>query len=303
MRTSVVMGAYNGERYIERQLRSILRQTRPVDEVIITDDRSTDSTPEVVRRFMEENYLTSWRFGVNERNLGFAANFQKAVSMSSGDIIFYCDQDDEWALDRVEVMAGALERNPDIGLLNTRTAPLEFSGREPDPAARAVPPQKIKRSAKTFYLRYPGCAMAFRRSLYDRLAGYLHPAWAHDDYIWAAAFYDDCCYETPYVSMFRRTHEGQASGQLAHSFAKRVGFLSSHEKNCAALVDLATREGKPQSEINFYARRRETFRRRLELVRDKKFQNMFPLLFSLRCYQSPKSFFTEPVIALKGGKS
>ena len=62
MTVSVCMGIYNGEKYIEEQLDSILRQTRRAEEVILCDDCSTDRTVEIVRLFIEKHGLgESWR--------------------------------------------------------------------------------------------------------------------------------------------------------------------------------------------------------------------------------------------------
>ena len=57
-KVSVAMATYNGEKYIESQLRSVLSQIRQPDEVVITDDCSTDGTVEIINRFISENRLT-----------------------------------------------------------------------------------------------------------------------------------------------------------------------------------------------------------------------------------------------------
>ena len=64
---SVCIATYNGEKFIEKQLQSILDQTLSVDEVIICDDRSTDNTPNIIEDFIKKNGLEdSWSFSVNE---------------------------------------------------------------------------------------------------------------------------------------------------------------------------------------------------------------------------------------------
>lgn len=98
MTVSVCMGIYNGEKYIEEQLDSILRQTRRAEEVILCDDCSTDRTVEIVRLFIEKHGLgESWRLCCNKENRGYPGNFYYAMSLCAGDVVFLADQDDIWA--------------------------------------------------------------------------------------------------------------------------------------------------------------------------------------------------------------
>ena len=87
MYISVAIASYNGGRFIEKQLDSILKQTRPVDEVIICDDGSTDNTVEICRNFIEKNSLTNWEISVNPKNVGYCFNFYGAIAKTKGDII------------------------------------------------------------------------------------------------------------------------------------------------------------------------------------------------------------------------
>lgn len=98
MKVSVAMCTYNGERFLERQVRSVLAQTRPVDEIIVCDDLSSDGTLAVLES-MESPVL---RVHVNSTRLGYRKNFFQAASMATGDIVFLADQDDEWLPSKVE---------------------------------------------------------------------------------------------------------------------------------------------------------------------------------------------------------
>ncbi|MCQ2441204.1 MAG: glycosyltransferase [Clostridia bacterium] len=101
LKISVAMTSYNGEKFIKTQLSSLLKQIRKPDEVIIVDDVSTDNTVEIIKDFITENGLYDWKLTVNEENLGFKQNFKKALSLATGDIIFLCDQDDDWCEDTI----------------------------------------------------------------------------------------------------------------------------------------------------------------------------------------------------------
>ena len=118
---SVCIATYNGEKFIEKQLQSILNQTLSVDEVIICDDRSTDNTPNIIEDFIKKNGLEdSWSFSVNENNVGYCLNFYGAISKANGDLIFLCDQDDMWKPDKVQVMCDYLKQHPDTLVLGSR---------------------------------------------------------------------------------------------------------------------------------------------------------------------------------------
>ena len=83
MRISVCMGVYNGEKYIKEQLESIRLQTRQPDEVILCDDRSTDTTCQVVDEYLtEHSELTGWSFLHNEKNLGYPENFYHVMGIA-----------------------------------------------------------------------------------------------------------------------------------------------------------------------------------------------------------------------------
>lgn len=119
MKISIAMATYNGEKYIEQQLNSILCQNRLADEVIICDDQSTDATADIVKKFIEKHHLDNWHFEINAENKGFIGNFFGAIRKTTGDIIFLCDQDDEWETNRLQHMEKIIIDNPHIKALNT----------------------------------------------------------------------------------------------------------------------------------------------------------------------------------------
>lgn len=102
---SIAMATFNGERYIEKQLYSILNQTVPADEIIICDDCSDDNTVKKIREIIKNNRSESHiRLEVNDKNLGYVGNFYKAISLTAGDYIFLADQDDIWHINKIETM-------------------------------------------------------------------------------------------------------------------------------------------------------------------------------------------------------
>ncbi len=97
---SVALASYNGEKYIYKQIKSILEQTVAVDEIIVCDDNSTDRTIEEIKRINDSRI----KIYTNTENLGYIRNFYKAINLTSGEYIFLADQDDIWKLDKVSKM-------------------------------------------------------------------------------------------------------------------------------------------------------------------------------------------------------
>ena len=146
MTISIAMATYNGEKYIETQLSSLLRQTRPPDEVIIQDDCSTDKTPDMVRGFIAEHGLSSWHFAANEKNQGFVGNFRTALRLATGDLIALCDQDDEWYPEKLAAVESVFARTPDARAVNTS---FDFIDRE----GKVIPASPEKRTANHNLIR------------------------------------------------------------------------------------------------------------------------------------------------------
>ena len=97
---SVAMATYNGEKHLREQLDSILNQSVQVDEIIITDDNSSDKTCDILGNYANQDKRI--KFFINEERLGFKKNFEKAISLCSGDFIALSDQDDIWFFNHIE---------------------------------------------------------------------------------------------------------------------------------------------------------------------------------------------------------
>lgn len=98
---SVAIASFNGEKFIAEQIKSILDQSQRVDEIIISDDCSSDRTVEIINEIIISNPDRKIKLLCNEKNNGYIVNFRKAISNTSGDYIFLADQDDVWVHDKV----------------------------------------------------------------------------------------------------------------------------------------------------------------------------------------------------------
>lgn len=179
LKVSVALAVYNGEQYITALLQSLKNQIRKPDEIVIVDDKSTDSSVEIVKRFIEENEL-DWRLIENKENLGYRKNFRKAISLTSGDLVFLCDQDDVWCEDKIESITGIFTQHSDILSVNSSFTVIDGDGHD-DPLTEKRGTDNYGMLPKRFHNPFgrvrlpaifhrnisPGCTMAVRRELAD----------------------------------------------------------------------------------------------------------------------------------------
>ncbi len=125
---SVALCTYNGEKYIRKQLESILHQTMPVDEIVVCDDGSTDGTLDIIESYSSSGH-PQIRIYRNEKNLGPARNFQQALNLCQGDIIFLSDQDDVWHNDKVEIIVNYFNHNHQKQVVFTDGQLIDGSGK------------------------------------------------------------------------------------------------------------------------------------------------------------------------------
>lgn len=127
MKTSVALCTYNGEKFLREQLDSILNQTKAVDEIVVCDDGSTDSTLQILEEYYQKN-PDIFRIFKNEINLRSVKNFEKAISLCENEIIFLCDQDDFWIENKVETITNFFQKNPTINVVATNGFGIDDAG-------------------------------------------------------------------------------------------------------------------------------------------------------------------------------
>lgn len=110
------MCTFNGARFLREQCESFRHQTRLPDEVVICDDQSTDETVSIIKAFAGEAPFPV-RLHINQRRLGTSRNFEKAIGLSGGDLIFLSDQDDVWCKEKLLRFEKAFDSSPETGLI------------------------------------------------------------------------------------------------------------------------------------------------------------------------------------------
>jgi glycosyltransferase involved in cell wall biosynthesis len=201
---SVCIPTYNGQEYIAQQIESILRQLEAEDEIVISDDNSTDSTIEIIKTLNDNRIKIYYNNGKN----GVINNIENALKKCKGDYIFLSDQDDVWLENKVSVCMHALQKAAfvvsDCHIVNQKLEIVHDSF------------YKTNKSHKNKWLAllrnpYLGCCLAFQRSILERALPFPNNTPMHD--IWlgnVAAFFYTLTFVDDKLILYRR-HGNNAS--------------------------------------------------------------------------------------------
>jgi glycosyltransferase involved in cell wall biosynthesis len=180
MKTSVCLATYNGENFIYKQIESILKQLAPNDEVIISDDSSTDKTLYIIEGFNDS------RLKIFKNNTYYNPiyNFENAINKSSGDIIVLSDQDDIWLDNKIEIIKNNLKEK--TGKIYTLMLNGYIIDQNEDFINGSIFDYKnsgkgvMKNIIKNTYM---GCSMAFTREVLDVILPFPKKIPMHDSWI------------------------------------------------------------------------------------------------------------------------
>ncbi len=116
MKISIALATYNGAAYLREQLDSYIVQERKPDEIVICDDVSSDDTLAILEAFQK---VAPFEVQIikNKTNLGYTRNFEKVLSLCSGDIVFFSDQDDVWLPNKISTIEKVFNDSPNISVV------------------------------------------------------------------------------------------------------------------------------------------------------------------------------------------
>lgn len=176
---SVCMTSFNGEKYIEKQIESILLCLGEQDELIVSDDGSTDGTRELVDCMAQADGRIRL---INGPKQGVIANFENAIRHAKGKFIYLADQDDIWTKDKVEKVQACFENTEcmlvihDADIVDGDEKIIEPSFFERRGSKPGIWNNIVKNS-------YIGCCMAFRREILDVVLPIPRNIEMHDQWI------------------------------------------------------------------------------------------------------------------------
>lgn len=229
---SVCVATFNGEKFIREQLVSILPQLKDNDEVVISDDGSTDNTLEIIKsihdkrirvyshvknKSLENKYLSSFYFA--------SYNFENAIIHATGDVIYLCDQDDIWAEDRIQKTLPLLL---DTGFVMCNYAVIDAQGKVIFDKYLKSNPIGDSLLWNLWKIPFRGCCMALKRSILDMALPFPSNCINHD--IWIGLLLARKGYKCQFIDEplhFYRDHTTNVSsvvGKSPNSVFFKIGY-------------------------------------------------------------------------------
>lgn len=309
MKVSVVMATYNGEAYIFKQMQSILNQYYKPDEVIIYDDRSTDNTVKIVTKFIEENNLSNWTLKVNYKNEGWKKNFYKSLKEASEELIFFCDQDDIWEPDKINIMREKMLENRNILALAGRMRLIDEND-------KILPPSKIlpfsgensgkiyknKFNSKFVYTIVPGCTLCIKSDLLKYMDMLDFSIIPHDSLFWKIATILDGAYYIDLDIIKYRVHSNNASGATTEniigksSIQNRIEGIRDNKKLTEQFLNLVNDNDEiycNKYKTNIIKQNINILNKRLKLLENKNLLYIPILIINHKYYPSLKAIIGD----------
>lgn len=302
LKAAVVLTIYNGAKYIVAQLDSIRSQTRKPDEVIILDDCSKDNSVNLVSSFIAQYHLNSWHIIINEKNVGWKANFMKGFALAEKDnqIIFCSDQDDVWNCKKIEEMLQIMEENPKINVLACNLTVFY----ENEPGVLRAGKSTLAKYGKTdlalvsFDKRWiepkrPGCSYCFRSSFLGLLESVWFSDCPHDLLLWAAGVATGSLYIVNRPLLSQRRHQTVSTPSNVKNQGIRCRNLEIQRTLTNNLLSKYDVFDLSKSQILFLQKYSFVLTERIKAISNKNFWCFLLLLFRLKYYPKPTSWLGD----------
>lgn len=176
---SVCIATYNGEEFLPQQLDSVLQNISSEDEIVISDDGSTDSTKGIIKQYQGTHGNIKLIDGPHK---GVIFNFENAIKESKGDYIFLCDQDDIWENNKVERVISAFQSTGCTVVVHDATI-VDGNGQEIDSSFYSIRKSKAGFWKNLVFNSYLGCCMAFSKDLKKYVIPFPKDCGMHDWWI------------------------------------------------------------------------------------------------------------------------
>lgn len=216
IRCSVVMAAYNGERYIEEQIDSILKNFNENDELIISDDGSSDKTREIIKNYVGKDKRISFLEGPHK---GVISNFENALKQAKGEILFLCDQDDIWSDNKIDKVLSVMDEYVTLVMHDAVVFQADKVLYPSFMAHRGSKPGWIHNIFKNSYI---GCCIAFKRELLEFVLPFPKNICMHDQWI---GLVSEMCGKNIFIPdklISYRRHENNASTMSGLSVVRKI---------------------------------------------------------------------------------
>ncbi|GAB3701005.1 hypothetical protein GCM10027592_28640 [Spirosoma flavus] len=329
-RISIALCTYNGSAYLPTQWQSLLDQQLRPDEVIISDDLSTDDTPDLLKKLAAEAPF-SVRILNNTNRLGSNKNFERALAACTGDLIFLCDQDDSWLPEKISTMTQYMNQFPEaqVAFCDAWVTDEQLNGRQQrfwEVVRFDKRAQKRAQNGEMMEIildgnRMMGCATVVRRSFLSTtlpipadIPGYIYDGW-----LALVAALSNQLYFIDQPLQLYRTHVQQQVGvreqeappvvRLQDRFARRregkLGPLREKEALFARIDQLLSKRINTETPGMPMLRRRLTHYRMRSHLPENRLKRIAPVFTSIfkgnyHRYADASANWMAPYLAILG---
>lgn len=204
---SIVIATFNGGEYILEQLNSIENQIIKPDEVIISDDCSTDGTLEIIKNFSLKSTLDIVVLNNSDR-LGYGRNFERGLLHCKGEYIFFSDQDDVWMPNKISFMYNLATKKPNLLCFLNNALIVDSCLKSLDNITKIEQIKNLGLSKKSFVM---GACCLIRREILNITLPFPVHVKSHDNWIVEIANDLNSCYVTDKVLQLYRRHDNNES--------------------------------------------------------------------------------------------
>ncbi len=222
MKISVCIATYNGKDYIAEQISSILPQLSTTDEIIVSDNGSTDSTLNILKSFKDSRIKIINNNSKEEKtpHVRISKNFERALTTASGDFIFLSDQDDIWKKNKVKEIKNNLNNYSlvisNAAILSKKNSVIMNSFYKKSPITGIF--------KKLYKIKYHGCTMAFTREVLESALPFPEKLETHDAWIGLIA---ELTGHVKYINknlIYYRIHGGNASTNTHKNLSEKISY-------------------------------------------------------------------------------
>lgn len=276
----VVMSTYNGAKYIEQQIESILKQDGCNVRLLVRDDGSNDNTCEILKKYSKKGQLT-WYQGENIKPA--RSFFDLLVNAEEADFYAFADQDDYWMTDKLESACNKIgfSNKPALYFSQTQLVDKHLSKIE-TPYIHPL----LTQGESLIYACASGCTMVFNKALKNLLISHLpqsmpmlHDFWT---YISAQAIGARIIFDREPHILYRQHGDnavglGESAAEEWKQRIRRVFVQHGHERSCNAriLLDTLYEEMTPNSQkrTKLFVDAKTSFPKRVRLLFDNSYKS------------------------------
>ena len=178
---TVAIPSYNKEKYIERCIKSILKDKRYINQIILVDNASTDNTLKIA-----EDFKPDIECHQNEKNLGMSPNFNKCIELCRSEWLMILHADDELVPESIPKYLALIEKYPSLGIIHANS----YSVTNGDESTKNLATLKCrphwKAGADALSCNYGVCsAVMVKKEVYDKLGGFIESSMSSDVEMWS----------------------------------------------------------------------------------------------------------------------